>query len=63
MNKFESLVINKAEEKINQEFRLKNIDVIKNYFIKDVKKKKKGIDKKGAPNFIGFWGMLNNNLF
>ena len=41
MNKFESLVINKAEEKINQEFRLKNIDVIKNYFIKEVKKKKK----------------------
>ena len=46
MNKFESLVINKAEEKINQEFRLKNIDVIKNYFIKEVKKKKKELIKK-----------------
>ena len=41
MNKFESLVINKAEEKINQEFRLKNIDVIKNYLKKKEKKKKK----------------------
>ena len=45
MNKFENLVINKAEEKISQEFKLKNIDVIKNYFIKEVKKKKKELIK------------------
>ena len=45
MNKFENLVINKAEEKISQESKLKNIDVIKNYFIKEVKKKKKELIK------------------
>ena len=36
MNRFQKLVINIAEENISQKYRSKNIDQIKNYFIKEI---------------------------
>ena len=50
---------NIVEEKISQEFRLKNIDETRNYFLEEIKQKEliSKKQKKGLYNSKSYWAL------